>query len=140
MSVKNPASQGAILSSDGGTPMFGIAMLILWLLPKWVIGTTAVLWLLFALVDPLHRWAEDKTAWIRIPVEVIYQCFWFIDVVFNATTGSLWFLELPNGSPRWYIETFSERLRRHYRHERGWRYHLAALFRGPINKISGGHI
>jgi hypothetical protein len=136
MSVKKIDSQWAILSADRGTPMFGIAMVILWLLPKWVIGTTAVLWLLFYVVEVLAR---HNSLYPRT-FNCIYQTFWFIDVVFNATTGSLWFLELPKGAPHWYIETFSDRLRRHYRHERGWRYHLAALFSGPINNISRGHI
>jgi hypothetical protein len=142
MSVKQSPTQTRPITRkvDGGTPKWGIAMTILVLLPKWVICTTAVMWLLFAIVDPLTRWSAGKHPAIQRTVNGIYHCFWFIDIVFNATTGSLWFLELPKGSPRWYIETFSDRLRRYYHHQRGWRYHLAALFSGPINHISGGHI
>lgn len=140
MSVNSMASRSISRKYDR-TPMWAISMCVLWLLPKWVIGTTAILWALFAIVDPLVRWAEHKPAWLKLIVSGIYKAFWFIDVVFNATTGSIWFLELPKGAPYWYIETFSDRLRRHYRHEvRGWRYHLASLFSGPINHISEGHI
>lgn len=136
MSV-NRAQATPITRKYDGTPMWGIAMCVLWALPGWVIGTTAIMWLLFALIE----WLARISSKIPRTFHYVYQVFWVIDIVFNATTGSIWFLELPKGSPHWYIETFSDRLRRHYRHEvRGWRYHLAALFRGPINHIAGGHI
>lgn len=122
------------------TPMWGIAMCILVVLPKWVIGTTAIMWVLFAIMENLLRWSADKSASVQRVVNGILMGFLAIDMAFNALVGSIWFLERPKGAPRWYIETFSDRLRRHYLHERTWRYHLAALFRGPINHISGGHI
>lgn len=136
MSVRDTKAQGAILSSERGSPAWGIAMTLLVLLPKWVICSTALMWLLFAGVERLGRYSSAIPRTFRC----IYLTFWVIDVLFNATTGSLWFLELPKGAPHRFIETFSERLRRHYRHDRGWRYHLAALFRGPINHIAPGHI
>lgn len=103
------------------------------ILIDWVIWTTCLMWVLFALVNQIKDWSGAT-------VTAINKAFWVIDVIFNLLTGSIWFLELPKGTP-WLIETFSDRLRRHYRHEaRGWRKNLAALFRGPINVVDEGHI
>ncbi len=106
-----------------------------------ITDTTAAMWILFVVVHNLYVWADNKPTAIKLAVEGIYQLFRVIDILFNLLTGSIWFLELPKGSPVWFIETFSDRLRRHYRHEaRGWRKNLAALFREPINLVDEGHI
>ncbi len=137
MSVNRVQATLLTRKADSGSPTWGIAMCILVLLPKWVICTTAVMWVLFYLIE---AFARHNSLYPRT-FHWAYQTFWVIDIVFNATTGTLWFMELPKGSPRWYIETFSDRIRRHYKHEaRGWRHNLAALFREPINWISAGHI
>jgi hypothetical protein len=107
----------------------------------WVIYTTSAMWVLFAVVHNLVVWSADKSAGAKLVVDGIYQVFRVIDILFNLLTGSIWFMEPPKGAPVWFIETFSDRLRRHYRHEaRGWRKNLAALFREPINLVDEGHI
>ena len=132
MSVKANETTVTILSSDGVNAFINLVTALPGVLISWVIWTTCLMWVLFALVNQIKDWPGKVVAGIN-------KLFWVIDVVFNLLTGSIWFLELPKAP--WYIETFSDRLRRHYRHEaRGWRKNLAALFRGPINAVDEGHI
>ncbi len=132
MTVNNPTTTDTILSSDGVNACINILTALPGLVINWVIWTTCLMWALFALVQQIKDWPGYTVATIN-------KVFWAIDVLFNLLTGSIWFLELPK-SP-WWIETFSDRLRRHYRHEaRGWRKNLAALFREPINLVDKDHI
>jgi hypothetical protein len=100
----------------------------------WIIGSTALLWLLYAVSSTLTKHASG-TKWAP-PVLFLYQAFWIIDVAYNLLTGSLIFWEAPLNEG----ETFSVRLRRHYYGPNGWRRLLAALFRAPVNHVEPGHI
>jgi len=59
--------------------------------------------------------------------------FGILDVLFNATVGSLLFLALPREL------TFSQRLN-HYVTTQGWRGSVARAFAVPLNAISPNHI
>jgi hypothetical protein len=139
MTVNNPTTIDTILSADGVNACINILTALPGLVINWVIWTSVGMWILFAAVHSLTVWANSQTGVVRQIANRVNQLFWLIDVAFNLLTGSIWFLELPK-SP-WWIETFSDRLRRHYRHEaRGWRKNLAALFRIPINEVDKDHI
>jgi hypothetical protein len=107
-----------------------------------VLSSTLIMLILFGIMASLDKYTTGKTGIIRsISLGLSEAILPFLSVVFNIFIGSIWFLERPKGAPIWFIEAFSDRLRRHYYHStKGWRKRLASLFRKPINKIQAGHI
>jgi hypothetical protein len=57
-----------------------------------------------------------------------------LDAAFNATAGTLMFLELPREL------LFSSRVQRHYRGPAGWRLEIAEWWARQLNQIDPRHI
>ena len=72
----------------------------------------------------------QNVGWSKVPMFgkvcllPVGMCFWFLDVMFNATMGSLVFLQLPTMK----TSTLSMRLKANIEGPDGWRKRWSALF------------